>query len=1789
MSRKDAQSTHHLSSSGEVVFHIAASPCNPIVKLPFGGLPLRLLVDTGSRLSLLKSRTWAGLARRFPSIFSDLRPCSIGLRSASGHTLEVEGDLKLHSGFTREPNKEQTFIICRELPDFPADGILGLDFLNKFRATLDLGEQALRIGNTIIPFEGIKKSYAEAVKGPRGPARKRVRFCEKPQIIPLPPDYGRQNRRATYVHYLRGRPGNRKPIPRHTRVQPKTRPRYSSTGRKGKWDTPITSYTYPGIPLHNRFEVLADWGENEREEHTIRPQETDKGFRRVRKNHRRSGARDTQSDESPRTPKFQINLNSEETTTQEHKETVTSTKSSGHELAVEKASQEPTNQESEVKENAEEEIAPKTGELNAAGKKRTRSPRRDQKKTSKERTPPRSKSPRRSKTGVTPKNRPPKQPKKQKFTAETDQPDSCPVSITGMEHVIPPFSTATVTVKIQSNEERPKRNLYFAPGTPKDGLEIRPRKINPITWPFMEVIVENRSEKPQYLRVGLLVGNAVNDDNQSEVLTIDDLDEGELQEFQSKEGNYTLRWRPPTCLREQLDPVDYLDSPAITFPLNPLGQRNARFTTLSPIIWEPSALPTERTEELRDLLDKNRDTFATDNDPLGICDRLEFRIDTGNAPPARQRPFRVAPSQERTIRDGVNELLSRGLIRESDSEYGAPVVMVPKKNGQLRFCVSYKKLNNQLKNPAWPMPHLFETLTRLGQSKFFSTLDLKSGYHQIMVAEEDQHKTAFVTPWACYEFIVMPFGIKTAPTHFMRVMELVLRDLPNVIVYLDDVLVHSATFEEHKQHLKTVFDRLRKANLKLHPGKCRFAQQRCQFLGHIISKNGVAPNPEKVSAIMDFPVPTDVRKVRQFLGVTSFFRRHIPDYAKIAHPLHQLLRKDNPFIWTAKTTKAFEALKQSMIHAPVLRNPDFEREFIVTSDASSFALGAVLTQQFPNQNGTDEEFPIAFASRTLKPNELNYSVTEKELLAIIFAVQQFGCFVQGKHFLIRCDHRPLQYILSSKTSKSARLERWSLLLQGYNFTTEYRKGSSIAHADALSRNPAAPKAETDESKESNVLGIIDELDSAATIVPQPEDIPEYLPLLDIITLREEQKKDEFCRPYLSYLNMRETEDLEDTTPPDVDKYLLSPNGVLLKEIQVQDGPLTKTCYVAVIPRSLKQEIMMSYHNTPWAGHHGNDKTFRKMAPRVFWPQMRQDIKIFCQACHLCQKTKISSTKRLNPMTIPRLPSKPFDIVAIDIVGPLPPTKDGKRYLMTVLDHLSRYCEAIPLKTQTAEEVDRAFVDQIVCRFGSPKCLISDRGGNFTSRLFQRICTELKIKRVLTTAYHPQANGALERSHRTIKNALTTFVHQNQRQWDEYIPKIMYAFNSTPHTATGFSPGYLLFGRELELPLDLLASQHDPKTGKSPLEWPETIKKMQDSFQWASQRLLHQAEKRKAFYDSSHKAEPHRFKKGDMVLIRRQAPFPVGETPKLGFRYSGPFQVTHIHPPSTLVIGDPRSPEGKRNVHADRAIPFKTPPTYPEPHARDTEDKECTPVPKEIPGRRIYDSSGVMDLSDYSPTAFPDEIPVTPLELEPIPSSPSTLFRGDPFIIPLPAGIPPSSPGISGGATAGDASSLAEPSTSPRSIPWRTRWIRGLRERATPPWKRQRTTPTTEIRVQPTTEHTNLPATTEVTHGYATRTRGPVQDFPLPERWRQPLRRRGPPIPADQSTTWGRTPTSTTSAEPSSSIQHRNNHGRQPQPPVSFIEGFYRRDGHLGEEYDFWWEDTLDEIDCSKRKRPRTSR
>src|SRR3984957_16312710 len=462
----------------------------------------------------------------------------------------------------------------------------------------------------------------------------------------------------------------------------------------------------------------------------------------------------------------------------------------------------------------------------------------------------------------------------------------------------------------------------------------------------------------------------------------------------------------------------------------------------------------QQKNQLQQLLQKNADLFATSLQELRQTNVGEHMIITEQVPPIKKRAYRAAPKENEFIKNEIEDMLEQGLIKPSTSPWSFPVVVVRKKNSKFRFCVNYKPLNDITKKDTYPLPRIDEILDSLHQAQWFTTLDLASGYWQIRVKAEDQEKTAFTTKFGIFEFKVMPFGLCNAPATFQRTMDQILQGIKEefVLVYLDNVIIYSKTFKEHLQHLTKVLDRIRNANLSLKAEKCNFIATELQFLGHVVGKDGVKPDPEKVEKMMNYPEPRNIRELHGVLGLFSYYRRFIKDFTQLADSLYKLLKKDTPYEWTDSQQQAFENLREKLTKAPIVQYPDFTKPFLLHTDASGTGVGAVLAQT----EGTQEHV-IAYASRTLNPAEKNYTITELECLAIVWAVKYFRHYLYGSKFTIVTDHTALKWLLNSTSeSMNKRLERWKITLSEYDFEIIYKKEKLHSNADAFSRlNPTS--------------------------------------------------------------------------------------------------------------------------------------------------------------------------------------------------------------------------------------------------------------------------------------------------------------------------------------------------------------------------------------------------------------------------------------------------------------------------------------------------------------------------------------------------------------------------------------------------------------------------------------------------------------------------------------------------------------------------------------------------------------
>ena len=507
-------------------------------------------------------------------------------------------------------------------------------------------------------------------------------------------------------------------------------------------------------------------------------------------------------------------------------------------------------------------------------------------------------------------------------------------------------------------------------------------------------------------------------------------------------------------------------------------------TLLEAVKWSSSVTPAELAK-LKTVVADYNDVFALSDEDLGCTDVVKHKIDTADHVPIKQYPRRTPFAQRAKIAAMIADMERKGVVSPSVSPWASPIVLVPKKDGTTRFCVDFRRLNAITKKDVYPLPRIEDILDTLGRAQYFTTLDLSAGYWQIQLDASSKEKTAFTTHCGLFQFNRMPFGLCNAPSTFQRLMQTVLVGLEGktCFVYIDDILVCSRTFDDHVRHLQAVFDRLRTANLKLKVQKCVFLRDEVQYLGHTISKHGIAPDPSKVSKVQNFPVPTDLNKLRQFLGLASYYRRFIKNFAAVAAPLHALTKKDVSYVWTVQCQEAFQQLKQLLCSAPVLAYPQFGpgHQFVLETDASLAGLGAVLSQN----DDKGHLHPVAYASRALHKHEVNYHITELETLGIVWAVKYFRAYLLGHHCVVLTDHAACTSLLNS-TNPSAKLARWAMIVQEMDLDIRYRSGKSNCSADALSRNPVADAVVSCVTAETTDFGLEQRSDS------------EFKPLIDYL-------------------------------------------------------------------------------------------------------------------------------------------------------------------------------------------------------------------------------------------------------------------------------------------------------------------------------------------------------------------------------------------------------------------------------------------------------------------------------------------------------------------------------------------------------------------------------------------------------------------------------------------------------------------------------------------------------------------
>lgn len=883
-------------------------------------------------------------------------------------------------------------------------------------------------------------------------------------------------------------------------------------------------------------------------------------------------------------------------------------------------------------------------------------------------------------------------------------------------------------------------------------------------------------------------------------------------------------------------------------------------STVTKVPDDASAMP--QTSLVDDLLSTYADVFQDDipglpPDRPGISHTIPL-CDPHGKPPSRPL-YRLSRAEFEEAERQTKLLLAKGYIEPSTSPYGAPILFVQKKDGSLRMVIDYRALNKLTVKNKYPMPRIDDTLDQLQGSTVFTSLDLTSGYHQIRITEEDVPKTAFRTPMGLYQWRVLPFGLTNAPATFQTAMNAIFRPFLHkfVLVYLDDILIYSKTPEEHRVHLQQVLDVLREHQLYANRKKCSFAQPEVTYLGHVVSAAGVKVDPRKTAAVAEYPTPCNLSQLRSFLGLATYFRKFIRNFAHMAAPLHRLSRKDEPWHWSPACSSAFDAIKQALTTAPCLAFPDFSQPFEVHTDASLHGIGAVLYQ-----NGR----PLAFESRRLTPAEVNYATGEQELLAVVHALTVWRCYLEGSpEFRVVTDHKAITY-MDSLPTLSRRQTRWAEFLSRFHFRWDHIAGKSNVVADALSRHPVSAGDYTPPCGFVNAI--------VASGVLAPSDTPCLpCPSLDAILRSSSPStggeptsqswKDKFVLGYT------------------VDPWFHDPSNQksLLphEDLFLHDGKIA-------VPDAfgLRTHLLREMHDSPYAGHQGVRKTLKLIARHYWWPSMAQDVERYVTTCHLCQKNKARNLRPaglLHPLSLPHVP---WHTVTMDFITQLPTTELNHDAILVVVDKLTKMVHLTPTTTRaTAEQTAQLYVDHVWKLHGVPQVIVSDRDPLFTSNFAKALCNILGTKQALSTAYHPQTDGQTERVNRVLEDMLRMYVSASQTDWDTKLSCAEFAINNADHESTGTTPFMLNYGHHPYLPVTLLSHVRAPSAT-------DFVQRMQRLVNEA--RVAHRAATLKQAQYANSKRRDLQFSVGDWVLLSsKDLRFKQG-SPKLLPRWVGPFQV-----------------------------------------------------------------------------------------------------------------------------------------------------------------------------------------------------------------------------------------------------------------------------------------------------------
>ena len=747
-------------------------------------------------------------------------------------------------------------------------------------------------------------------------------------------------------------------------------------------------------------------------------------------------------------------------------------------------------------------------------------------------------------------------------------------------------------------------------------------------------------------------------------------------------------------------------------------------------------------EQIIQLLEDYLVIIATSSEELTPSDLSphKIRLKTG-VKPIKQKYYRVTKYKSDILKEELTKLINKKLIEPSYSEWSSPVVLVPKHNGKWRMCIDYRKVNDVTIKDSYSLPNIDEIFDSLDGAKIFTTMDLYSGYHQILMDEESVEVTSFTTKFGNYQFKVMPFGLTGAPATFQREMNKILFPYIGEFVFnfIDDILIYSKTVEEHLDHIKKVLDVFKEHKLKINIEKCSFMQSEVEVLGHKVSDKGLSPLDSKIEAIKKWIAPTDLHELRSFLGAIGYYRTFIDKYAQITAPLCKLLRKGVKYQWKDEQEKSFKMLKEKLMNAPILKFPSFNKEFIIRTDASYDGVGGVLLQK---NEETNKEHPIHYTSRTLTKSEKNYGITDLEGTALFYCLTKFKSYIMGNPHktIIYTDHKPLVGLFNKKEPTNARQTRWCMAANLLGVEICYESGKKNVIADALSR------MKNDTDKKVLVTKITKEVDESLLSKVVKEFIEEKFTIIDGV------------------------------------EYFI-------------DGNIYRKL---VTDLNEKLKLILEAHQI---GHEGYHKTYQRLRKSYYWNGMVNDIKRIIAKCEKCQLNKPQPYPKPTE-DIPTEVEGPFTHLGLDIIGPLEKTSNNNQYIMVVVDYFTKWVEAEPTENVTSKEVIK-FLINVFARHGVPQVITTDNGVQFTSDMTKIFLDLYDVYVKFSTTYHPETNGLTENRNKEI-GKLLRLLSEKHKEWDEVLPSALWALRTTKNSVTNHSSFELVYGREDQQPFDIAA-------------------------------------------------------------------------------------------------------------------------------------------------------------------------------------------------------------------------------------------------------------------------------------------------------------------------------------------------------------------------------------------------